>query len=184
MNLYEELGLSASATQEEIKQRYRSLAQTHHPDRGGDEEKFKRVKLAYEVLIDPVSRREYDTSGRIYNESSPRTCAMEDICHLARNLIPTINPEQDDLIAMMRDSVNGFRSNISQNILNHSNYINSAQKVIERIKRKGDGENLIRHVAETQLRYLQEELEIFKKQLLVNDQMLLILEEYDYTISI
>lgn len=182
MNFYEELDLSLFATQEEIKQRYRSLAQTHHPDRGGDEEKFKRVKAAYETLIDLESRRQYDSSGRIYDEGSPRYCANQDICHLARSLIPTINPARDDLVTLMRDRVKEFRANISRNICDHTNYVYNARKVIERIKRKDGGENMnmIRQVAEDQLRCLQEELEVFKKQLLVNDQMLLILDEYNY----
>ena len=182
MNLYEELDLSPLATQEEIKQRYRSLAQLHHPDRGGDEEKFKRIKLAYEVLINIESRKEYDSSGRIYSEGSPRYCAIEDICLLARNLIPTINPERDDLVVLMRNNVNGFRANISRNIQNHTNRINNVKKVIERIKRKDNGDNMIRQIAEMQLRQLQEESAVFNKELLVNDQMLLILDDYNYNI--
>jgi len=180
MNLYEELGLSSSATYEEIKQRYKSLAQVHHPDRGGDEEKFKQIKFAYVILSDPESRHQYDTSGKVYNDRTPRSCAIEDICHLARSVIPSINPEHDDLIIIMRERVNGFRTNICRNIETYNNYINNSQKVIDRIKRKDNGENMIRQIAETQLKQLQEELNVFNRQLLVNDEMLLILEDYDY----
>jgi curved DNA-binding protein CbpA len=42
------LGLSPTATLEEVKGRYRQLAREHHPDRFGDEEAFKRVSAAYE----------------------------------------------------------------------------------------------------------------------------------------
>ena len=180
MSPYEELGLTFSATSEEIKQRYKSLAQIHHPDRGGDEEKFKRIKLAYEILIDPKLRHEYDTTGKINNDRTPRSCAIEDICHLARCLIPTINPEHDDLIFMMKARVNGFRANISQNIKTHNSYIINSQKIVDRIKRKDDGENMIRHIAEIQLQQLKNELNVFNKQLEVNDEMLLILEDYRY----
>ena len=45
MNPYDELGVSVHATSEEIRQKYKTLAQIHHPDKGGDEETFKRIKL-------------------------------------------------------------------------------------------------------------------------------------------
>ena len=63
MNPYHELDVSVDATDEEIKIKFRSLAQIHHPDKGGDEEIFVRIKLAYEILIDPVRRKEFDVLG-------------------------------------------------------------------------------------------------------------------------
>lgn len=50
MKHHETLGVSADATPDEIKRAYRKLAMEHHPDRGGDEATFKRVKEAYEAL--------------------------------------------------------------------------------------------------------------------------------------
>lgn len=44
------LGVSANATAEEIKDAWRKLAMEHHPDRGGNEERFKAAKAAYERL--------------------------------------------------------------------------------------------------------------------------------------
>ena len=64
---YETLGVSADATDEEIKRAYRKLARLHHPDAnpgdGAAESRFKEVAAAYEVLSDPERRSRYDRFG-------------------------------------------------------------------------------------------------------------------------
>ena len=64
---YEVLGLSRTATVEEIKKDYRKLAVKYHPDKNpGDkaaEEKFKELSEAYEALMDPQKRAAYDQYG-------------------------------------------------------------------------------------------------------------------------
>ncbi len=64
---YEVLGVSKSATADEIKKAYRKLAHRYHPDRNpGDreaEEKFKEVQNAYDILSDPAKRANYDRFG-------------------------------------------------------------------------------------------------------------------------
>lgn len=62
---YEVLGVSKTATDEEIKRAFRKLAKQYHPDnkQTGDEAKFKEVGEAYAILSDPQKRRQYDQFG-------------------------------------------------------------------------------------------------------------------------
>ncbi|KAK4738565.1 hypothetical protein R3W88_002262 [Solanum pinnatisectum] len=60
---YEILGVSKSASQDELKKAYRKAAIRNHPDKGGDPEKFKELAQAYEVLSDPEKRDIYDQYG-------------------------------------------------------------------------------------------------------------------------
>src|SRR5436190_14126109 len=64
---YETLGVSKTASEDEIKSAFRKLARKYHPDVAKDkkaaEEKFKRINEAYEVLSDPEKRKKYDQLG-------------------------------------------------------------------------------------------------------------------------
>ncbi|XP_028798873.1 chaperone protein dnaJ A6 [Neltuma alba] len=60
---YEILGVSKSASQDELKKAYKKAAIKNHPDKGGDPEKFKELAQAYEVLSDPEKREVYDQYG-------------------------------------------------------------------------------------------------------------------------
>ena len=61
---YDTLGVSKSATPNEIKKAYRKLALKNHPDKGGDPEVFKKITVAYEVLSDEEKRDLYDKYGK------------------------------------------------------------------------------------------------------------------------
>ena len=60
-NFYKELGLKQSATKDEIKSSYRSLVKKHHPDTGGEKDKFLAIQLAWETLNDPIKKAKYDS---------------------------------------------------------------------------------------------------------------------------
>ncbi len=59
-NFYEELGLEKNATKSEIKSSYRSLVKQHHPDAGGEKERFLAIQNAWETLNDPIKKEKYD----------------------------------------------------------------------------------------------------------------------------
>lgn len=59
---YTILGVNNSASDAEIKKAFRKLAMSHHPDRGGDDTKFKEIQEAYAILSDEQKKKEYDFS--------------------------------------------------------------------------------------------------------------------------
>lgn len=63
---YSILGVPRNASKEEIKKAYRALAHKHHPDKGGDERRFKEINEAYQVLSDDRKRSQYDQFGRVF----------------------------------------------------------------------------------------------------------------------
>lgn len=102
-NLYEVLGVDKTATDAEIKKKYKKLCIKYHPDKQINktedeikeaEEKFKEVNSAYEILSDKAKREQYDRYGEV-----------------GRNF------SQDDLANFMREEMrrNGFNMNVNDN---------------------------------------------------------------------
>lgn len=71
MDYYEILGVAKSATQDDIKKAFHKLAHKYHPDKGGDEKKFKEINEAYQVLSDSKKRAQYDQFGRVFDQQGP-----------------------------------------------------------------------------------------------------------------
>lgn len=65
---YKILGVEKNATPDQIKTAYRKQAMKHHPDRGGDEKKFKEIEEAYRILSDPRQRDSYDNPRQDFSQ--------------------------------------------------------------------------------------------------------------------
>ena len=88
---YQTLGVSKTASADEIKKAYRKLAVKYHPDKNpGDksaEEKFKQVSEAYDVLSDPKKRKQYDQQGSSTDSYGQINESLIDIQNIMRKNI-------------------------------------------------------------------------------------------------
>jgi len=69
---YKLLGVARNATKDEVKKAYRTLAHKFHPDKGGDEKRFKEINEAYQILSDERKRNQYDQFGQVFEGGDAR----------------------------------------------------------------------------------------------------------------
>jgi hypothetical protein len=179
MNPYTELDVSVTASIEEIKQRYRTLAQMHHPDKGGDEELFKRIKLAYEILSDPIRRKQYDLTGET-TTTNTKDEAIANIVQILLHVVPSFNVDEDDLIKIAEDETRTMLELVDKDIGVTERYIANLEKVSKKLRIKTNGENILNTFITHQIQQRKQELQNFQRRIKVCNLMLEILKDYEY----
>ena len=179
MNPYTELDVPVDASLETIKQRYRTLAQMHHPDKGGDEEIFKRIKLAYEILSDPVRRKQYDITGET-TTTNAKDEAVQNLVQILLHVVPNFNVDQDDLIHIAEMETRSMLNLVNKDIGVTERYIINLEKVSSKLRIKTEGENILNSFVVNQIQQRKQELENFQRRVLVCNLMLEILKDYEY----
>ena len=179
MNPYTELDVPVDASLETIKQRYRTLAQMHHPDKGGDEEIFKRIKLAYEILSDPVRRKQYDITGET-TTTNAKDEAVQNLVQILLHVVPNFNVDQDDLIHIAEMETRSMLNLVNKDIGVTERYIINLEKVSSKLRIKTEGENILNSFVVNQIQQRKQELETFQRRVLVCNLMLEILKDYEY----
>ena len=180
-SLYDDLELPKNCTSEEIKQKYRILAQLHHPDKGGDVEKFKRMKLAYEVLSDPIKREHYDSTGDHYSDVNLDSEVMGRLSVMVSQFVQHINPEFDDLILKMRIEIRALQQMTTNAIIECNDLIAKFNIISKKIRLKKEGENLLKLVVDKKVLGLHNEVINHKRGLIVFARMLEVLEDYHFS---
>jgi len=123
---YQILGVSETASPDEIKKAYRSLANKHHPDKGGDQARFKEISVAYDHLSDTQKKAEYDQQ-RMYG-SGPEVRfgaeGFDPFGHMFGQGFPQGSPFGDIFSHMHRQQVRRNRDlNIHCNISFAESYV-------------------------------------------------------------
>ena len=180
MNPYQELGLDPNCSQEDIKQQYRTLAHQHHPDRGGDAERFKRISLAYEVLSDPERRARYDGTGQIDQDPGIRGEALERLGNMINHYVPNSNNELEDLIAKMRADINQAANQVEIELANNQRQIDNARIAHRKLRLKNTGENILKIFVENLITRHESTAVVLLRRRLVLKLMTEMLDNYHY----
>jgi curved DNA-binding protein CbpA len=141
-DLYNDLKIDKNATSSQIKKAFRNMAKECHPDKAGDNperlETFNKISMAYNILMDPVLRIEYDETGSIPNKTIDNI-KSEAIGILSQTFINTIrdsgfNEEvfEMDIISKMANLNLDNLSNAKESNIK----IKSKLKILERLKGK------------------------------------------------
>jgi curved DNA-binding protein CbpA len=174
----------STASQEEIRHNYRIYAQKYHPDKeGGDEERFKKIKLAYEVLSDPVRRQEYDRTGKFNAEFTIRNEALERLSNMINHYVPDLNSEIDDPILKMKSDINQTTQTVVDQIETCKRHIRNSKLTYEKLWNKSKGENILKNFVENLIKRRESDLSNLTRQMVVLKLMLEILEDYHFGIN-
>ena len=180
MSLYDELELASSCTEEDIKKQYRRLASIHHPDKGGNEEKFKRLKLAYEVLSDPARRIKYDSTGKTYEEIGIRSDAIQQLSLLLNHIINDCDPSTTNFIIALKFEINHQIQGNYENIKRASNCLIKLNNAREKLVLVKESENIMEGLILNLVEVKNNDIKAFNYRIKVCNDMLEILNDYSY----
>lgn len=179
MTLYDELELQPDCSFEDIKQQYRTLAMKYHPDHGGDIEKFKRIKFAYEVLSDPNRRKQYDENKTTSEPVNLRTEAIQELASIFNIIVAKFDPNQN-LIILMNEEIENIRTHNQSIITQGETYIKKLETVKNKLKIKNNEDNILESFIHQQIEWKLKELDIIQKRLSIITLMIDIINNYEY----
>lgn len=186
MNLYEELGVPKNASPEEIKAAHRKAVKDHHPDRGGDKEKFQHIQLAYDTLKDKDRRERYDRTGETGHAqaSDPVIQAIATIFHgmIAEMLNEGLDIETSDIGTVAKDAMDRKRDEIRIEREGREKQLKRAATLVKRWKRKrkAKGFDMIGDTLRRAQRDIQEQVDKLKQTEEIWKQARKILDDYNY----
>ncbi len=179
---YDTLGVKPDASQDDIKKEFRAKAKECHPDHHpGDKEKeaaFKELSIAYGVLGDPDSRRQYDETG----EAPPINDILTEAYGMIVDVFQKVKEIQGDNIfhidvfAEMKEFVASAQTEFEQNIAKLERQIKRNNKLMKKISYKSGDQSFL-HIAlvdenkqnDAQIAGMKRGIEVMKKGLEVLD---------------
>ena len=175
IDFYKTLGVEKDATEKEIKKAYRKLSLEHHPDQGGDEEEFKKITEAYEVLSDTEAKEIYDSTGYYETERSIDTQAKERLCAVFVSMLAQVttasydrNPlhHTKDILKELKKTIRRVRSEFETAFKSFDTSISSIQSDIKILKYVKDhimhnetgNDNILSKVVDAKIEAMKQEL--------------------------
>lgn len=184
--LYVILGVSKSATDKEIKAAYRKLAMRWHPDRNAGsveaEEKFKKIKEAYEVLSDAVRRAHFDTTGDYKQATAKDDELTRTFITLFQSILQNLGTRalHVDIVDSLRKELRRQDSQRLSNIENLKGQLDFKVKVRDKFTYKGEGNPLLIEVLQTEISNSELQIAQLEGYAEMGKRMLEMCDEYSY----
>ena len=150
-NFYEELGIKKNATKNEIQSAYRNLVKKHHPDAGGEKERFIAIQLAWETLKDPIKKEKYNNQlfssypssneinknwdSKLNSKKYSSSKQDKDIQNWIKDIFNPTNRLISQIIKPLKNEIKALSADPYDEVLmeNFCSYINLCQKKIEKV---------------------------------------------------
>lgn len=179
MSHYEALGITPDADESEIKKAYRKAAQSNHPDRGGDSEKFHQIQRAYDVLSDPERRERYDRTGESDKPQSIESQIDEALASLFQKIVSMDKPPAN-IIGAARDEVRQNQGVIRSRQESAKNRLSKLKKLLGRvIMTAADGHNLFEAVLRNQIDSVESTIKSAEDALILLAGVATLLDSYE-----
>lgn len=170
VDLYKILGIKNNATVKTIRNSYRKRAKKAHPDVGGSAEEFAQLKLAHDILTDPVRRLKYDETGDV-SEKAPDNSLSQVIGELATALDHVLSqierrslePTEFNIVSDMKIFLGGKLDEIQKKRKDLSRVISKTEKLLGRFGVKS-GENYLEGIIVGKLSALSTHLRMVETQ--------------------
>lgn len=155
-DLYEILDINETATKKDIKKAYRKKAKTHHPDQGGNSDKFAEINKAHAILIDDKKRKLYDETGQTDEnlKSKIAGAAHDRLSKFFLEIVAKKKEEifQTNIIDLMEKNIFNFREQCEGIISAAKKEETHLRKIKKKVKYKGRSINLFSAILEDKIK--------------------------------
>jgi hypothetical protein len=166
---YEELGLSGDASDEEVKKKFKQLANIHHPDKpGGDEEAFKKLKAAYEAIVGGAKpdNLEADAMARLHD------CFDQ--------MLNQVDPFTVDIVEQATGAIQTALADLIESLADAKSQRKKFKKLVGKMKTK-TVVNLFELLIFDKIVVLNKGIERTERDIKVLTRMLALLKDYEYS---
>lgn len=164
---YATLGVARDASAKDVRAAYRRKAKLAHPDAGGSAEEFSELTKAHDILLDPVRRLTFDTTGEA-DDASPDN-GLAEVMNIINSIFDQIaqradNPTSIDVVAETAEHIDRARYDLERKVHDLTNVIARTTKLAMRVKRRS-GENFIKRMLDDKVNKTNNQIAAIKRDL-------------------
>lgn len=184
MDPYELLGLERDVSTAGVRKAFRKLSKKHHPDVGGDPEKFRELTEAADVLTDPGRRKRYDETGRL----DVSRITPERIKQFLAGTFEGVIAANDDIAytdvqdKLIRSIKNGMMQAHAQKE-DTERKIKRAEGLMKRFTRKNPGDSVVHGIMQGKIEVLLGELQNVRDAIELAETAIQLLQTYEYAVD-